>query len=386
MLVDSAAFLEFPYDWRLSVRHNAVQLADAMHRHLEEWRRHPAHARARRLHPAEREAELILVAHSMGGLLARALATISGATDTVRAIVTVGTPFHGSINALALLSSGSGAPLPLSRKRLRDIARTMPGVYDLLPSYRCLRIGDNVAAMSPVDVASVGADAQLSDEALAATRDAAPVRLPGHVLIAGMAQPTAQSLELASGQVVARQFGYRWYDDGQLVRDDIGRPLQIDYTGDGTVYLNAARVSDVRAETFAQQHGALVRTRSILGRIRGVVVGDAVDLGATLGQSQIGLDLPEDAAVHAPVTVVAREAGQDQGRLDPAAVSCVVRDAGSGKVVSKPRWRRMGADEPLALRAEFTPREPGLFRVSVSGGSDPVSKLILVLAGEPVPS
>jgi hypothetical protein len=382
MVAHPAAVTEFPYDWRLSVRHNASLLAEAMSRHLNAWRKHGAYVHARRLDPSGRDAQLVLVAHSMGGLLARALGAISGATEHVRATVTLGTPFHGSIKALQLLANGSGAPLPLPRERLRDVARTMPGVYDLLPSYQCRRVGDQTAALTPDDILLVGGDQEIAASALGAARQLADVPLPGHVLVAGMAQPTAQSVELADGVVCARQFGYRRDDEGELVRDEIGRPIQIDYTGDGTVYLNAARLPGIGTETFAQQHGALVRTRSILGRIRGAVVDDGISLGATLGESQIGLDLPEMVRLGEPVRVAIRETAPDQDRLDPAGVSCVVQDAASEEVVAKPRDRVSDPADPRTVWTEIRLHSAGLYRVAVSGGSDPVAALVLVTAGD----
>jgi Lecithin:cholesterol acyltransferase len=376
------AVTEFPYDWRLSVRHNAGLLAEAMNRHLDAWRRHSTYVRARRLDPSGCDARLVVVAHSMGGLLARALGEISGATDDVRAAVTLGTPFHGSIKALQLLADGSGAPLLLPRQRLRDVARTMPGVYDLLPSYRCRRVGDEVVALTPGDISLAGGDREMAAEALRDARQLGGIPLPGHVLIAGMAQPTAQSVELADGAVYARQFGYRRDDDGELIRDEIGRPIQIDYTGDGTVYLNAARLPGTGTETFAQQHGALVRTRSILGRIHGAVVDDGISLGATLGESRIGLNLPEVVRLGEPVPVAIRETAPDEDRLDPAGISCVVQDAASEQVVAKPRERVPDPADPRTVRTEIRPQSPGLYRVAVSGGGDPVAGLVLVTAGD----
>jgi hypothetical protein len=317
----------------------------------------------------------------MGGLVVRALSAISGATDEVRTAVTLGTPFHGSIKALELLAHGRGVPLPLPQERLRDVARTMPGVYDLLPSYRCRRVGDDVIALSPADVLSVGGDSELAADALTAGERLADMHIPGHVLVAGMAQPTSQSVELRAGTVRACQFGYRRTDDGELIRDAIGRPLQIDYAGDGTVYLNAARLPGVRAETLAQQHGALPRTRSILGRIRGLVVDEGVDLGATLGESLIGLDIPDVVSVGKPLSIVVREGDPEHDRIDPARVTCVVQDAENDEVIRKPLAAPDGADRK-SLAIGITLDTAGLYRVAVSGGSDPVTKLVLAMAAD----
>jgi hypothetical protein len=63
----------------------------------------------------------------------------------VRATVTLGTPFFGASKAVLLLGSGRGSPVPLPRARVRRLAVTLPGVYDLLPSYRCVSDGSTTA-------------------------------------------------------------------------------------------------------------------------------------------------------------------------------------------------------------------------------------------------
>jgi pimeloyl-ACP methyl ester carboxylesterase len=106
-----AAVAEFPYDWRLPVSHNAVLLADAAQRHLATWRRHPSHDDVQRT-GQENEPALVLVAHSMGGLLCSQLSVIPGAMDNVRAVITLGTPFYGAPNAdFRTRGSGQGPSL-----------------------------------------------------------------------------------------------------------------------------------------------------------------------------------------------------------------------------------------------------------------------------------
>ncbi len=57
-VADPEAALPFAYDWRLSVATNARFLAEAAREHLERWRRHPAHALARKHRVDEREGRL----------------------------------------------------------------------------------------------------------------------------------------------------------------------------------------------------------------------------------------------------------------------------------------------------------------------------------------
>ena len=45
----------------------------------------------------------------------------------------------------------------------RDLARTLPGLHDLLPTYRCLPTRMNVVALRSADVELIGGDADLAD-------------------------------------------------------------------------------------------------------------------------------------------------------------------------------------------------------------------------------
>ena len=369
--VHPGAVRPFAYDWRLSVRYNAGLLAEAMHRHLAAWRAHPEHAAARRAHPEQRDAQLVLVAHSMGGLLARALALIPGALEEVRAVVTLGTPFHGSVKAVELLATGEGGPFTLSRKALREAAATMPGVHDLLPSYRCLLRQDDLVVPTPADLARAGADAELAAAAEADRHAVAGAVLPQHRLVAGIAQPTLQSFEIEAGSVRTSLAYYRRHPDGELVRDCIGLPLPVDHGGDGTVYRYAAALDVVRSVDLAQQHAALARTGAAADIAVGVSNG-VEDLGAVLGPRDLGLAVPDEAQTGMPVELSVHSAA------DPAALDIVIEDA----LADEADWEtevgpgRPAGERTLAYQVTFA--RPGIFRVGVTGGGEPVTKLVEV--------
>ncbi|MFD1271848.1 esterase/lipase family protein [Streptomyces kaempferi] len=156
------AVREFPYDWRLPVAVNGARLAEAAHEHLAQWRASEEHARARRSHPDEREARLVFVAHSMGGLVTRAAfahaaSQGSGLAPETRAVVTLGTPFLGSAKAAVILNGDRSGRLPARlRRRMQALSATLPGVHDLLPDYRCVDAGLDVHRLTPTDVAALG--------------------------------------------------------------------------------------------------------------------------------------------------------------------------------------------------------------------------------------
>ena len=72
----------------------------------------------------------------MGGLLAWLACQDPELAKDVRATVTLGAPFYGAPKAALLLATGRGAKVP--HRRARRLAITLPGVYDLLPAYRCV--------------------------------------------------------------------------------------------------------------------------------------------------------------------------------------------------------------------------------------------------------
>ena len=366
--VDPAAVVAFAYDWRLSIEVNAGLLGAYMRRELERWRQHRAQIGAAQRHPEERPAQIVLVAHSMGGLVAQALSTVPGGFGDVRAVVTLGTPFQGSVRAMELLAHGGGGPRSLSRLALREASRTMPGVYDLLPGYPCLFMNDRLEYLTGAQVASVGADGSLAADALEIRSRLSDTVLPSHRLLVGSAQPTPQTMLLDAGKVVPQFHTYRRQEDG-LAADAIGRPLPVDHRGDGTVYLHAAQLSGVKAHAIAQQHGALATTRAVIDSVQEVT--REIQLGAVLGGLDLGLDVPLSAepASIVPVTVHVES--------DPDLVEVVVErvTASARDTYRRGRW---AGDDQVAFEVSFP--APGLYRVSASNGSDPVRTLVLVEA------
>jgi len=134
-------YFELPYDWRRDNRVAAAMLA----RRAERW----LDRRRRSGHP---DAKLILVGHSMGGVVARMyLELMEGWRDT-RSLVTIGTPYLGSMNALDFLANGMKKEFGPISLDLTDVVRSLTSVYQLLPSYRCLdNGGDTPLFLDEVD-------------------------------------------------------------------------------------------------------------------------------------------------------------------------------------------------------------------------------------------
>lgn len=116
---------EFPYDWRLSNAYTARLLRDTAEPALDAWRRSSGNAAAK----------LVLICHSMGGLVARYYCEALGGAALVKTVIFIGTPHRGAIAALDGIVNGK------KFFRILDMSkelRSLPSVYELLPIYPCL--------------------------------------------------------------------------------------------------------------------------------------------------------------------------------------------------------------------------------------------------------
>lgn len=114
----------FPYDWRLSTYDAATQLKVKTNSYTE----------------------VILVAHSMGGLVASNYLRLDGTKDKVDKLITLGTPFLGApklvdvyINGNILGNWPSDVYLKISGA-IPGIMPNIPSVYELLPTKSWFRI------------------------------------------------------------------------------------------------------------------------------------------------------------------------------------------------------------------------------------------------------
>jgi len=132
----------FAYDWRRDLRVAVRRLATKAEGWLQAWRSRSGN----------RSARIVLVCHAMGGIVARAFADVEGGWPSIRTIISIGTPFLGSLRALDLLYFGLdfqryGLPI----HDLTSVARTLTSVYELLPRYPAIRTFAG-EVVSPFDI------------------------------------------------------------------------------------------------------------------------------------------------------------------------------------------------------------------------------------------
>ncbi|NJP04827.1 MAG: hypothetical protein HC837_03940 [Chloroflexaceae bacterium] len=135
---DQPCAYTFPYDWRQDNRISARQLRDAVDR----WRQQ---------HPG---AQVWMIAHSNGGLVARWYIEKEGGKAHVTRLLVMGSPWDGTPVAMRVLFSGLETlfrqrfdlfDIP---RRTRDLVRTFPSMYQLLPHQEAfLRDGNS----QPID-------------------------------------------------------------------------------------------------------------------------------------------------------------------------------------------------------------------------------------------
>ncbi|MEH0651926.1 lipase/acyltransferase domain-containing protein [Streptomyces scabiei] len=343
-----AALTEFAYDWRLPATYNAELLAQATSTQLTHWRRYAA---SRRPHGAARA---VIIAHSMGGLLVREMARIPGALDDVRSVITLGTPFQGTLDAVEMLVPGRPGPFPLPKGRLRRLARTLPAVQDLLPTYPCVHEAGRLRPLTAGDL-----DANVP----AWTAQPLP-RLPGHVCVVGMGQPTYQSLTIHDGDL--RLHRHLPETDFQ---DPGAQTLYVDHSGDGTVYRYSAQQSGAERHWPHQTHGALARSNDIINHIVNLITEKPG--GPALGGARIGLEAPDMVRPGEPFRV--RLTGPDA-----IAAICSFEDLTSG---SPDITARLRGDSAGGRTGMVRLTRPGLYRVrAAGGGGSPVLRMLLVAA------
>jgi hypothetical protein len=360
--IPGKTLVEFPYDWRLDNRIAAADLKSRVDQSLMERRRTHPHAKA------------VLVSHSMGGLVSRYFTEVLGGWRDTRAIVAFGTPHRGSLNALDTLVNGTKA---LGLVDLSDLVRSFPSSYQLLPTYRCLDIGNpelayiadaapQVPNLNPEAVNAARAFHQEIAAAVRENRQLEEYHRSGYQIhgVVGIDQPTAQSARLTRTGV-------------QILQDY----QSTNHGGDGTVPRVSAspvEAQDDSTSMFAgTRHGSLQNADAVLTQLRGWLTG--VDLRSFRAGAPVRLSLaiqdvyPSDEPVHGTVTP---SAATSEIRYE---LEMLTRPADPTAATAPPSYGTLAVvDGPREF--EITPRGPGCYRLTLTGSIEvePVSDLLVV--------
>ena len=140
----------FTYDWRKDNRLSAQALAEFIERVL---RVAGVHERSAGRRPPR---QVVLIGHSMGGLVIKWCATQIISARKIAKIITIATPYKGSLKAVEALLPGARNLFGIEHKKsMRHAARTMPGLYQLLPNWKGAVVDSRSGkSLSPFKVAS----------------------------------------------------------------------------------------------------------------------------------------------------------------------------------------------------------------------------------------
>lgn len=350
---------EFPYDWRRDNRVASRQLATKARGWLDAWRQKSGNA----------DAKLIFVGHSMGGLVARHFIECREGWRETRMLVTMGTPYGGSLYSLGTLVNGK----KIKFFDLTDLARSLTALYQLLPVYACYDGGDgNLVRVAEAQIPNL--DATKAQAALAfhhEIRDAVEENVKDQAYldtrydirpIVGIEQPTAQSAVLEGERVkLLRRRG----------QDDLG--------GDGTVPRPSATPAEFDREQnviyAAERHASLQNDDDVLFQLNGILTRpsfspeDYREAATKIGQS---LDVEDWFTPSDAIQVRVRP------HEDPGGVLVAVAEDAETRA-ERVRRPLVQADDGW-YEAELGPLPEGVYRVSSLGsGVEPVTDLVTVV-------
>jgi pimeloyl-ACP methyl ester carboxylesterase len=254
-------YFELPYDWRRDNRVAARQLARSAHDWLASWREKSGN----------QNAKLILVGHSMGGIVARLyLEFLDGWRDT-RSLITFGTPYSGSMNALSFVANGFSKGWGPFTLDLGDMLRSFTSVYQLLPSYRCLAgPGDSWVYLDndQVDWRGSGMEVTRLRESLSLQREL-------RAAVDARLQRDDQGYTIRPVVGSFQRTGWAARQDGTRIQSLWMRTLR-EEGGDGTVPMVSAAPHELldgyKNVSFAsQRHASLQNDDPVLAHVAGVV-------------------------------------------------------------------------------------------------------------------
>ena len=358
-------FFEFPYDWRRDNRLAARQLEQRAMDWLRAWRKSSGASDAR----------LVLVGHSMGGLVARYFLECLEGWKHTRSLITFGTPHRGSLNAVNFLVAGMRKGIGPLGFDVTPLLRSLPSVYQLLPVYPCVDGGGADLERVPAaaqrgilpNVDGARAEAALAfhteiEQAQKANAGADAYRDTGYRTfpVVGIDQPTLQSARAANGKV-------------ELLRTRKGR----DESGDGTVPRGSAtplELQDLQREIYAaDRHGSLQNAADVLLNLEGILTRPAIDLRDFRAGPPESLSLDIEDAVVSPEPFTVRAKPSDGNPR----LTAELTNLSTSETFTEPLDRAGEGWQAVELVLP-----PGTYRVQVTGGANvrPVTDLFVVAA------
>jgi pimeloyl-ACP methyl ester carboxylesterase len=354
--------IEFPYDWRHSNALTAKKLKifiDSM------------------LNSRPPGTKVVLVAHSMGGLVARRYLACESGYERCSMLVTIGTPYQGAAKALTAIAQGVPKIPGKTGVRLHTMLRSLPSVHELLPTYPCIVESlDNtdrrktLTEQLPYEIGSSGLYDAARDFHITTQQaiTAVGAGMPQTLAVVGQQQPTTTLAQVDNGQVTVLPDAC-WATPQGSVRG----------AGDGTVPRISSQPPEwgkdsTRAHPVPGRH---INLPSDAGMRRALS-------GALEGRKYLGLGAAEDGGVSVAIPdvttfgeAVTVEAHHQNDRLEFDLYAISVDD---GTIRHHSVLRRLGNGQ---YQRSIRDLQPGTHEIRVQGFADGayqyVSEFVTVL-------
>jgi hypothetical protein len=297
----------FPYDFRVGVPAVAERLKAEIG------------IRLAGLTKAARRRRVIVVAHSLGGLVARYWLGPLGGWPDCRALITVATPHQGVPKALDWLLNGVRVK-SMTLRSATEVLREWPSSYDLLPSYPAVLSAGRATAtarpLRPLEVDAIagselaprvrraaGTSAEIAASWAALTRRG---EAPELTAVLSRRHPTPNRAVLVGRQL-------------RVTKDDPEWLPHCGWRGDGTVPAISAIPPEFGGDhddlrEVPDRHQAMASAAVIVDILRGYTRGATAGPGdgrpahlaaSQAGAPQLDLEFDEVALAGQPMTVVA---------------------------------------------------------------------------------
>jgi hypothetical protein len=309
----------------------------------------------------------------MGGLVARYFLEVLNGWKHTKMLITLGTPYRGSVKALDFLVNGLRKTVgPVTLIDLTKLVQSFPSVYQLLPIYECVgETEGSLQALEKIDRQTIGAlNIQRAragiafhreiERAVEANRKQADY---GYriVPVVGTYQPTFQSA-LLTEEGVTPLHSYK----GRSMLD-----------GDGTVpgfSASPIELSKAKVEMFvACAHASLQNFDPVRVQMRAALEDIDISEIKAVGAEALSLDMPD--------AFTAGEAVRFRVRCEAATepVRAVVRNLETNATVECATEAAPGRDGWRELDAGALPAGTYRIRVEAKDVAEPFSDLFSVL-------
>ncbi len=350
--VAGANVLCVPYDFRRSLVDCADQVAATVGARLD----------AAGLSDAERRGRVVVIGHSMGGLVARWWLGPGGGGPLGHALLTLGTPHRGAPKALEWLVNG----VQLKGLRLAgatEVIRTWPAAYELLPRYEAVLDTATGRHLRPHELVVDGFDHQAAGQAFAVHQDIERAwdgagDQPAVTAMLGRYQPTLERASLTEGRLRVEKQAAEWLPD-------------TGWAGDGSVpCLSAVPLEQAAGPPLPSvRHSALPELEAVVEWLEAL---EAPELGAVRGPGHarptLALDVDEWFPAGEPIEVaaLARGAGEElEGPEAGARLWVTARPADGGRAVVVELQVPTGAGGRWT--GEMAGLAPGTYELALSG-------------------